>query len=52
MAVQRPRLFEAGSNGSIENIRRRFSGMLHTLRMHLTGYSGLRALPPTGEAGR
>jgi hypothetical protein len=22
------------------------------IRMHLTGYSGLRALPPAGDAGR
>jgi len=26
--------------------------MPHNLRMHLTVYSGLRPLPPTGDAGR
>jgi hypothetical protein len=24
----------------------------HNIRMHLTGYSGLRPLPPAGDAGR
>jgi hypothetical protein len=26
--------------------------MPHNFRMHLTGYSGLRPLPPAGDAGR
>jgi hypothetical protein len=26
--------------------------MPHNIRMHLTGYSGLRPLPPTSDAGR
>jgi hypothetical protein len=28
------------------------SRMPHNIRMHLTGYSRLRALPPVGDAGR
>jgi hypothetical protein len=31
---------------------RRFNQMPHNIRMHLTGYSGLRPLPPAGDAGR
>lgn len=27
-------------------------GAAHNIRMHLTGYSGLRPLPPAGDAGR
>jgi hypothetical protein len=26
--------------------------MPHNIRMHMTGYSGLRPLPPAGDAGR
>jgi len=29
-----------------------FTKMPHNMRMHLTGYSGLRPLPPAGNAGR
>jgi len=30
----------------------RLRPMQHNIRMHLTGYSGLRPLPPAGDAGR
>jgi len=36
--------------GRKKTIRRRFSQMPHNLRMHLTCYSGLRPLPPAGDA--
>jgi hypothetical protein len=38
--------------GRAFSIRRCFRKMPHNIRMHLTGYSRLRALPPAGDAGR